>query len=289
MQRWLESYLLAVWYGSRRGAGLRPFGALYGLLMRLRRALYRSGVLRSRHPGVPVSVVGNFTVGGTGKTPLTLWLVARLLARGRHPAVISRGYGGARQAEPVRVAQTADPRAVGDEPLLLARRLPVPVWIHRQRYRAAVAACGDGADVLVCDDGLQHLALARDAEIAVVDGTRRVGNGRCLPAGPLREARVDGVDVVIVNGGESGREPSMQLVAREAVSVADGTRLPLARFAGQQVHAVAAIGHPQRFFDTLRAHGAEVRLIPAVPGRVRSTPSGSWARMGYSLRPWVPR
>ncbi len=262
MERWLER----VWYGGAAGGPLLvPLGWLFGLVAVVRRRLYTLGILRSRHPGVPVIIVGNITAGGTGKTPLTLWLVRRLSERGWRPGIVSRGYGGRPGALPVRVRSDSDPGRVGDEPLLLARHARCPVFVHPDRVAAARAAVEAGADVVVADDGLQHYRLARDFEIAVVDAERGLGNRRCLPAGPLREppSRLAGVDQIFTQGlGRLEGSIGFSLRPGAAVNLADGSRRRLEEFAGQAVYAIAGIGNPSRFFRTLRDAGLKVIAHP---------------------------
>jgi tetraacyldisaccharide 4'-kinase len=212
-----------------------------------------------------VVIVGNLSVGGTGKTPLVCWLVARLGERGYKPGVVTRGYGGSIRT--VRLIESSDdPAVVGDEPVLLARRTGVPVAVGRDRPAAAQLLVGAGCDVIVSDDGLQHYALARDCEVVVIDGDRRFGNGWLLPAGPLREARsrLKLADAVVVNGGRALIEGAliMRLEAKNAVAAAGGRVTPLQKFAGRTVHAIAGIGNPERFFNMLRAHGIEVMGHP---------------------------
>lgn len=258
---WLHAALLRVWYGGGRGGWLMPLAFGFGLASALRRSLYRAGLLRCWRAPVAVVVVGNISAGGTGKTPLVLWLAAALRDRGYRVGIVSRGFGGARR-DAHRVGADADAAQSGDEAVLMARRGVAPVVVGRSR-RAAIALLGDSVDVVICDDGLQHLALARDVEIAVVDGARGLGNGRLLPAGPLREGpwRLDEVDAVVVNGPGFDRAGAlrMRLEAADAVSLASGARRPLASFRGTPLRAVAAIGHPQRFFALLRAAGLEPR------------------------------
>jgi tetraacyldisaccharide 4'-kinase len=210
---------------------------------------------------LPVVVVGNLSVGGTGKTPLVCWLVARLTDLGFKPGVVTRGYGGS--FGKVRLIDSYDdPRVVGDESILLARRTGAPVAIGRDRPAASQLLVNAGCDVVVSDDGLQHYALARDCEIVVIDGDRRFGNGWLLPAGPLREtpARLAAADAIVVNGGRALLDGalSMRLEAKGALSLIGGTPKALDEFAGRSVHAIAGIGNPERFFNMLRAHGIEV-------------------------------
>ncbi|MDP9065276.1 MAG: tetraacyldisaccharide 4'-kinase [Pseudomonadota bacterium] len=257
-QRWLDR----MWYGGALPPWwLMPLTAVFWSASTLRRAAYARGFLRSRGPSCPVIVVGNLTVGGTGKTPLVCWLVARLSDRGYRPGVVSRGYRGTSRGSR-RVSCVDDPRVVGDESVLIARRTGAPVAIGRDRPAAADLLAQLGCDVIVSDDGLQHYALARDCEIVVLDGARGVGNGWVLPAGPLREMpdRLQTVDAVVVNGGEPGRDHAhhMRLEADCAVPVIGGASRLLSDFAGESVHAVAGIGNPQRFFKMLRAHGIDV-------------------------------
>lgn len=266
MQSWLES----VWYDAsgRRGAWLRPLGALFGTVVGLRRAAFRRGWLRSASAGVPVVVVGNLSVGGTGKTPFSIWLAGALRERGLRPGLLSRGHGGESRA--VReVRADDDPAVVGDEPLLLAASGDWPVVVAPERAAGAARLRERGIDVVICDDGLQHYALRRDLEIAIVDGARGFGNGRLLPAGPLREppARLAEVDFLVVNGARATSSlPSPGASSRLEMRLEPGparrldaptvTR-PLEAFRGAPLHAVAAIGNPARFFATLRAAGLE--------------------------------
>lgn len=256
----LPDTLASAWYGAGRAPWWTwPLAALYGGVIRLRRALYCIGWLRREHLPVPVVVIGNLTAGGTGKTPLTIAVAASLREHGFRPGVVSRGHGGT-QREPLLLGGSPDPRQVGDEPCLI-RASGVPVAVGRDRPAAARLLLDAGCDVVVADDGLQHYALARDVEICVIDGVRRFGNGKLLPLGPLREplGRLRSVDLRVCNGGtaEAGEYP-MQLRGDEAVALEGGERRPLASFATGPAHAVAAIGNPQRFFDSLRAAGIEV-------------------------------
>lgn len=252
--------LESAWYrGARAPWWTVPLAMLYGAVVRTRGLLFRHGVLRSVRLHAPVVVIGNLTVGGTGKTPLTIAVVEALRQRGHRPGVVSRGYGGT-QREPILLGDAPDPAQVGDEPCLI-HASGVPVAVGRDRPAAAQLLLDAGCDVVIADDGLQHYRLVRDVEICVIDGVRRFGNRRLLPAGPLREpiTRLQRVDLRVCNGdaAEPGEYP-MQLHGGEAVDLLDGHRQPLAAFRGQRVHAVAAIGNPQRFFDSLREVGIEV-------------------------------
>ncbi len=243
-------------------AALAPFSGLFGALVGIRRAAYRHGFLVTCRLPVPVIVVGNITVGGTGKTPLVRWLVARLTEWGYRPGIVSRGYGGRSARWPRRVKSDGDPRELGDEPVLLAAQCNCPVAVGPNRPNAAKLLLEDGCDIVVSDDGLQHYALGRDMEIAVVDGRRRFGNGWLLPAGPLREpiGRLSSVDFVVCNGGDPQAEEipmALRLGAAEDVRTRARTR-DLESFRGAPVHAVAAIGDPDRFFDSLRSIGLDV-------------------------------
>ena len=255
------------WYAhDPRGALLAPLGWVYGLVAVLRRAFYRAGLRRTWQVGCPVVVVGNLSVGGTGKTPLVI-AIARLLARhGLRVGVVCRGYRGSASRWPRQVRSDSDPLRVGDEAVLLARRTGGPVAAGPNRIAAArILVRRSKCDVILSDDGLQHLRLARDVEIVVVDGLRRHGNGRCLPAGPLREPlrRLASVDLVVVNGDARQGELEMQLVPGDAVSLVDsGTTRPLDSFRGAPVHAVCAIGHAERFFRTLESQGLTIVRHP---------------------------
>jgi tetraacyldisaccharide 4'-kinase len=263
-----------LWYGdSPLVLPLLPLSWLFAGLVSLRRSLYAGGTLRATRVGVPVIVVGNLTVGGTGKTPLVAWLVNRLASAGFRPGIVSRGYGGGARREPLRLGPASRVEEVGDEPLLLARATGAPVAVCADRPSAARLLVADGVDVIVADDGLQHYALARDLEIVVLDGERRLGNGRMLPAGPLREppGRLREAALVLVNGGRAAGtdELSFELRATGAVALGGGARLGLGAFAGRKVWAVAGIGNPERFLAELRRHGIEP-LAVEVPDHGRT-------------------
>ena len=255
----LNHWCQQIWY-ERQWLGwlLAPLGWLYQLGMLLREWLYRSGALPVHRVGVPVLVVGNLTVGGTGKTPLVLWLAEYLRSRGYHPGIVSRGYGGQLGDKPQQVRHDSDPAQVGDEPVILARNSGCPVAVCRQRHLAAQGLIElAGCDFIISDDGLQHLALGRDIEIVVVDGQRRFGNGLCLPAGPLREGlgRLKHVDIIVTSGKAGRGEHAMTYQPGDLLSLADETPVPLTAWQGQEVHAIAGVGNPGRFYTLLRQHG----------------------------------
>jgi len=253
------------WYqGSAWLAPLRPLGWLVGRVARRRLQRFRE---QAPVPPVPVLVVGNVTVGGTGKTPLVIALARRARQRGLTVVVISRGYGGAAGDYPITVQAGDQPSRAGDEPLLIAQRAGVPVVLDPRRDRALDEAVRrHGADLVISDDGLQHYALPRSAEVVVIDGDRGLGNGRCLPAGPLREppARLAAVDFVIANGGGWPGAATMTLVPGRPLRLQDGESLDAADFLARfpRVHGVAGIGHPGRFFRTLEALGLAVIAHP---------------------------
>jgi tetraacyldisaccharide 4'-kinase len=257
----IQTWFNGVWYdGSPPPWWLKPGSMLYAAVSGGRRALYARSLRKSVRLGRPVVVVGNLSVGGTGKTPLVCWLARRLSEAGLRPGVVTRGHGGSSRGVRL-VGPGDDPAVVGDEALLLARRAAVPVAAGRERAAAAQLLIDVGCESIVSDDGLQHYALVRDCEIVVVDGERRFGNGWLLPAGPLRETprRLSGVDAIVVNGGTPrDGELGMRLEGTTAVGLLDGGSRLLRDFAGLTVHAVAGIGHPERFFGMLRSHGIAV-------------------------------
>lgn len=238
---------------------LFPLSLIFHLLVALRRNLYRGGILSGYRLPLPVIIVGNITVGGTGKTPLTLALAQGLNELGWHPLIVSRGHGGTAQQQAVMPDSTA--AQVGDEPLLMARRNICPVWVGAKRVATARAAlrAHPECNVLLCDDGLQHYRLRRDVEIAVIDGSRGLGNGCLLPAGPLREpaSRLRSVDAVVVNGGQVATgQFAMQLQGATFYNlIHSGQTATADDFKNLRNHAVAGIGNPQRYFTHLQQLG----------------------------------
>jgi tetraacyldisaccharide 4'-kinase len=242
---------------------LRPLSWLFFAVVKLRQYAYAVGVFKSTQLNVPVIVVGNISVGGTGKTPLVIHLVQALQAQGYHPAVISRGYGANVKCwQEVRPHSTAE--EVGDEPLLIAKRAHCPVFVGKNRVAVAQALLSayPACDAIVSDDGLQHYALQRNVEVVVVDARVGLGNGLLLPAGPLRESaqRLTSVDAVVYNGADSVAQGyAMQLVADGFYQVAKPHQpLDSGQWKHANIHAVAAIGNPQRFFQHLKTLGFKV-------------------------------
>lgn len=269
----MERALNRIWYGGApTSILLLPLSWLYRAVMAARRVCYEQGWLPSYRINRPVIVVGNLTVGGTGKTPFVAWLAEKLKERGLRVGILSRGYGSDSAAP--RVVEPSSPwQQVGDEPLLLRQRTGCDVVVSVDRPAGAQLLAQRGADVIVCDDGLQHLRLARDLEIVVIDGARGFGNGRLLPAGPLREpsSRANRANLVVINGrpehGSITGLPMSQDSPPVQMSLFAGRVLPVAgvradraleSFRGQRVHAVAGIGNPWRFFADLRARGLDI-------------------------------
>ncbi len=241
---------------------LLPLSGLFAVLTWLRRAGYRTGLLRKVRVAVPVVVVGNLSVGGTGKTPAVIWLARSLRAAGYRPGVISRGYGGSGQLRAVDAGTS--PQLAGDEPVLISRMTGCPVWVGRDRAAAAARLLerNPEVNVVISDDGLQHYRLERDCELAVISARQQYGNGLLLPAGPLRESRkrLRCVDAVIVNGEALPQMPPnsfvMRLEGRQFYNLADTQRYATPpEFSGMRLHAVAGIGDPERFFSHLRGLG----------------------------------
>ena len=267
LRAFIEHRLRAAW--QRRGplaVLLWPLSRLYGALAARQRAVDASKAVRL---SVPVVVVGNVIAGGAGKTPTTLAIVQHLKARGWRPGIVSRGHGRAMD-DCREVGPGADPQDVGDEPLLLRRRADVPVFVAPRRAEAgrALLAAHPACDILVCDDGLQHLRLARDVEVCVFDA-RGVGNGWLLPAGPLREPWPRAADLVLCTEpcpalSDGAAFTATRRLADHALS-ANGRRVPLAELRGQPLTAVAGIARPEAFFAMLRAAGLTLADTIALP------------------------
>jgi len=259
---------------------LWPVSILYRLVIVCRRFAYHRGWAKTHEVSLPVVVVGNITVGGTGKSPLCLFLVRFFQAAGWRPAIVSRGYGGERHLTPHMVAASDTPANAGDEPLMLFQQSGVPVCVCVKRSSAVEhIAAHSNADIVFADDGLQHLAMPRVAEVVVLDGRRGLGNGCLLPAGPLRESasRLGDADVIAVQGTDRLHDSLQTIIESrgandievnrfhlqltEVIALSDGRRLPLGDFVDKPIIAMAGIGHPDRFFDALRSHGLQITGI----------------------------
>ena len=239
---------------------------VYVFFVGLRKSLYRHKILTCYEFDVPIIIVGNITVGGTGKTPTVIYLVELLKKHGFNPGVVSRGYKG-RSKQICPVTPQTDPLWVGDEPVQIAKRANCPVVVGRNRVKAVDYLLNNfSVNVVICDDGLQHYALARHIEIAVIDGNRRFGNGFCLPLGPLRESlsRLDSVDLLLTNGGlAQDGEFSLNLYASKIYNICYPKReYLLEEIPFKTVHAVAGIGNPEQFFTYLKSLG--LNIIPHV-------------------------
>lgn len=251
------------WYNK---SGITPFllplSWLFCLIVQVRRSLYKFGIYKTKKIDVPVIVVGNITVGGTGKTPLVIELVNFLKEHGYRPGVVSRGYGGKARSWPQQVRWDSDPVIVGDEAIVIARRAKCPMAVGPDRVESARALLQySDCNIIISDDGLQHYKLARDIEIAVIDGVRRYGNEKCLPAGPLREPtkRLELVNFKVTNG-VAGPDEFAMTYQTETLQRADDpdVTLELSSLKNKQVHAIAGIGNPKRFFEQLKQSGLNI-------------------------------
>lgn len=262
MQLKFKQKIEVSWYQQTRWWNwlLLPFSWLFIFFSSLRRGYYQ--LFSPQKMSAPIIVVGNITTGGTGKTPLVIYLAQLLQQHGYRPGIVSRGYAR-EQTECTVVTVQSDPRLVGDEPVLLAQRTQVPVVVGRKRVAAVQQLLKNfTCNIIISDDGLQHYALARDIEIAVVDGQRRLGNGWRLPAGPLRETkqRLQTVDFVVSTGSAEKGEYELQLRLSDLHNMYTAQQIPLTMWRDKKVFAVAGIGNNQRFFDVLIAHG--LKIIP---------------------------
>ncbi len=256
----LADWFTRAWYqGHPALLLLRPLESLYRRVVTRRRQRFLAGDPPAFRPAVPVVVVGNLTVGGTGKTPLILWLIEHCRARGLRVGVVSRGYGAQPPALPWRVRADQTARQAGDEPLMIVQRSGVALMVDPDRPRAVQALlAAEPLDLILCDDGLQHYRLARDLELVLIDAARGLGNGRCLPAGPLREPaeRLESVDACLFNGAAADTADGFAFNLRPSalINLATGERRALDLWpAGQALHALAGIGNPERFFATVEA------------------------------------
>jgi len=265
MRKLLVNFLNQAWYHGRFKAYViltLPLSILFRVIVFVRMQAYRSGLLQTHRLPVPVIVVGNLTVGGTGKTPLVMWLAGFLAEHGYIPCIISRGYGGRATRMPQQVRPDSDPRTVGDEPIMISNRCRCQVAVSADRAGAGKALLEHtDCNIIICDDGLQHYSLERDIEIAVVDGVRRYGNQFMLPSGPLREPlkRLESVDMIVANGLADRYEFSMSFREVDIRNIIDSSIVrDVGSFGGKTVHAVAAIGNNDRFFQSLKKLGMKV-------------------------------
>ncbi|MGO2134248.1 tetraacyldisaccharide 4'-kinase [Marinobacter sp.] len=297
----MTSLVDRLWYGKGRPLLLlTPLSWLYQAVAEARRR--KAVEAHTQKLSVPVVVVGNITAGGTGKSPLTAWLVGAIQAAGWRPVVLSRGYGGNSSDYPLLVTEDTLPSLAGDEPVMLAQATGVPVVVDPDRRRGAAYALDNAlGNVLISDDGLQHYRLPRDIELSVFDGSRGVGNGALIPVGPLREPvnRLDTVDFVIVNGAttadDEGRVPpealsgikhpqmyAMDLQPTRLVNLKTGETRSPESLHGQKIRSIAGIGNPTRFFDTLKALGAKQIAVP-FPDHHRFRPEDLGTESGHLL------
>lgn len=259
MLSWLEeAWYQKHWRAIAKRWLLSPLALVFWFLSSVRRNLYKLAIKKSHKIAVPVLIVGNISVGGNGKTPLVVWLANCLRLLGHNPGVLSRGYGGNNTEFPKSVGENSRAADLGDEPILMYQHITCPLVVDPNRVRGAnYLVEKHGCDLIICDDGLQHYALQRDIEIAVIDGERKLGNGHLLPMGPLREGkwRLSTVDLVVCNGGvPSLNEHLMELQPSELVNIKDPSKTMALSDLKSPVVAAAAIGNPERFFNLLRAN-----------------------------------
>ncbi len=263
LRHYFDEFFQKIWYAhSRLNYLLRPLTWLYCAIITIRRILFQLKFLKSTSFDVPVIIVGNLTVGGTGKTPLVIWIANYLKKAGYKPGIITKGYLGKARSWPQQVRADSDPVMVGDESIVIAQRTACPIASGPDRVASCAALLKyHNCDVIISDDGLQHYQLARFIEIIVIDGVRRFGNGHCLPAGPLREPvqRLDKVDFVVTNGIALNNEYAMRYIGKSVYNLADSTQTrELTDFRGMKLHAVAAIGNPAKFFEFLTNNGLTI-------------------------------
>tara|TARA_R110001583_G_scaffold177418_2_gene332541 strand:+ start:48747 stop:49736 length:990 start_codon:yes stop_codon:yes gene_type:complete len=263
----MTQWLINSWYQPQPFRWLLwPLSLFYQAILQLRNGLFHRGILKQRYLPVPVIIVGNITVGGTGKTPFVIWLAKQLQQAGYRPGIISRGYGGKAESYPQKVTPDSKPSIVGDEPIIISRHTFCPMVVAPDRVAAGKMLLQDyDCNIIISDDGLQHYALGRDIEIVIVDGQRQFGNKLCLPAGPLREplSRLTQVDFIVENHGSGSADYTMSLAQLHAINLVDPTKKQaLSSFIGQSVHAIAGIGNPQRFFDQLSSQGLKIISHP---------------------------
>ena len=263
----IQQWLLNIWYkNSYWYIFFLPLSWLFASLILVRKFVFKRFLQNLYQPPCSVIIVGNITVGGTGKTPFIIWLAKNLKARGLKPAILSRGYGGQISDIPIEVSEYSDPSIVGDEPVMIASKVDCPVIVHSNRVLSCKYISKKNIDLIICDDGLQHYLLKRDYEIVIIDGERVFGNGQLLPAGPLREpiSRLNNVDLVlkqinsVSDGVDYDRERAFYLTGGTANNINSGEMRSLSEFIGKKIHAVAGIGNPNRFFNLLADKGIEI-------------------------------
>ncbi len=268
MQKLLFNNLInRIWYSNHPAYILLiPFSLIYRLLIKVRKLLYQYGVFTINHVPVPVIIVGNFTVGGTGKTPFVIWLAEYLAEQGYKPGIIASGYGAKKLSTIQKVTSNSNPEYVGDESVLIARRTGLPVVVSPDRYKSARQLLEfTDCNMLICDDGLQHLALGRNLEIAMIDGDRKFGNNWLLPAGPLREPsnRASTVDLMISNNTGLINAHQMLIEYCELKSLTDESKsISVESFKYKQVHVISGIANPDRLHNYLVSKG--VKIIPHI-------------------------
>ncbi len=261
-----EEQIRAIWYGQQTPKlWARMLSHVFARLAAFRRKLYQLGLLRSHKLKVPVIIVGNITAGGGGKTPMVIWLVNHLKSMGYKPGIISRGYGGKRKVEPMFVTPHADAHASGDEPLLMAQKTQAPVMVGKDRVKAGQQLIAQyNVNIIISDDGMQHYALKRDAEIVMLDANWETGNNRFIPAGPLREplSRLDQVDLVVYKGDKADSHGYQLAIASVYPLGHPSQSQDIATFRSQKIHAVAGIANPNSFFKLLSQHGLAIVKNP---------------------------
>mgnify|MGYP001188193965 CR=1 FL=1 len=254
-----------IWYSKNIfGLPLIPFSFIYIFLIKLRKIFYQIGLFSTNKPNTPIIVVGNITIGGTGKTPLVIWLASYYKKLGYSPGIISRGYKGKYTSATKLVTINDSPVLVGDEPLLIKRNTNCPVIVGRDRVNAAKEIIEKhNCNLVISDDGLQHYSLGRDIEIAVIDGQRRFGNGHCIPAGPLRELkdRLDSVDLVVSKYHAKKYEYKMEYIYNDLVSLNNPEKtMPISGLNSKKIHAISGISNPENFFSFLRSKNFELLI-----------------------------
>ena len=259
----LENLIEKVWHSKNIFSLLLfPLSLIYISIIYLRRTLYQLGLISITKINAPTIVVGNIVAGGTGKTPLVIWLAKYFKGKGFLPGIVSRGYGGKYLSNIELVKPTSNPLLVGDEPVIIARNTNCPVVVAKKRAKGAKELVEKyNCNIILCDDGMQHYSLARDIEIAVIDGQRRFGNNYCFPAGPLREPknRIFKADLIVSKYNARACEHKMDYTYNQLVSLNELPKtIPVSDLHGMTVHAIAGINNPDHFFSYLRSHKLEL-------------------------------